>query len=387
RVTRETAEFLLRDLHTPEGGFASSLDADTVVEDGTSVEGATYVWTPAELRTVLGDEDGRWAADLLGVTDAGTFERGTSTLQRRRDPDDPERWARVRERLLRTRVTRPQPDRDDKVVAAWNGLAISALADAGAVLGEQSWIDAAIAAADLIVRLHLDDRGRLRRVSRAGEAGEHPGILEDYANVAQGFLSLVAATGDPVWLSFAEQLLEVVLRRHTDADGSMFDTGDDTTDARLIRRPQDPTDNATPSGQSAAAGALLTFAAYTGSARHREAAERALGIYDALADQAPRFTGWGLAVAEALLAGPAEVAIVGPVTDPRTGALRDVAVRSTAPGAAVVVGDPSDPAVADVPLLRDRPMVGGAPAAYVCRGFVCRAPVTAPDELAAELAA
>src|SRR5690606_28985119 len=277
------------------GGFASSLDADTVI-DGASVEGATYVWTPAELRFVLGDEDGRWAAEVLGVSDTGTFERGASTLQLRRDPDDPERWARLRERLHRVRVTRPQPERDDKVVAAWNGLAISALADAGTVLGEQAWIDSAIAAADLLVRLHLDERGRLRRVSRRGEVGPHPGVLEDYANVAQGFLSLVAATGDPVWLSFAEQLLEVVLRRHAGSDGSLFDTADDATDSRLIRRPQDPTDNATPSGHSAAAGALLTYAAYTGSARHREAAERALRIYGMLAGQAPRFAGWGLAV-------------------------------------------------------------------------------------------
>src|SRR5690606_26365587 len=114
---------------------------------------------------------------------------------------------------------------------------------------------------------------------------------------------------------------------------------------------------------------------------------RALRIYGMLAGQAPRFAGWGLAVAEALAAGPAEVAIVGPVTDPRTSALRDAAVRSSAPGAAVVVGDPSDPAVTEVPLLRDRPLVNGVPAAYVCRGFVCRTPVTDPDALAAELAA
>src|SRR5690606_13272475 len=126
RVTRETAEFLLRDLHTPEGGFASALDADTVV-DGRSAEGATYVWTPGQLREVLGDDDGEWAASLLGVTDAGTFEHGTSTLQLPRDPDDPSRWATLRETLLRARVTRPQPARDDKVITAWNGLAVAAL--------------------------------------------------------------------------------------------------------------------------------------------------------------------------------------------------------------------------------------------------------------------
>jgi uncharacterized protein len=386
RVVRETAGFLISDLRAPEGGFASSLDADTVV-DGRSVEGATYVWTPAQLDEVLGPEDGAWAAGLLQVTDSGTFEGGTSTLQLREDADDPERWTRVRDRLLATRLERPQPTRDDKVVAAWNGLAVAALAEAGALFDEPAWIDAAIACADLLVRVHLDDRGRLVRASRDGRAGHHPGVLEDYADVAEGFLALVAVTGDPVWLSFAEQLLDVVLARYADPAGGFFDTADDTTDVRLsgIRRPQDPTDNATPAGSSAAAGALLTFAAYTGSELHRDAAEKALGVYDGLGAQAPRFAGWGLAVAEALAAGPAEVAVVGPVGDPRTRELLGVALRSTSPGAAVVRGDPAGEVSAEVPLLRDRPLVDGQPAAYVCRHFVCEAPTTDPVRLAAAL--
>jgi hypothetical protein len=386
RIARETAEFLLRDLHTPEGGFASSLDADTVI-GGHSVEGATYVWTPAQLRDVLGETDGRWAADLLGVTESGTFEGAASTLQLRHDPDDRDRWAAVRERLLRARVTRPQPARDDKVVAGWNGLAVAALADAGTLLGEPSWVDAAVACADLLVHLHLDDAGRMRRVSRAGHPSPHAGLLEDYANAAEGFLELVTATSDPVWLSFAEQMLDVIINRHVATEGGFFDTADDATDSRLagIRRPQDPTDNATPSGWSAAAGALLTFSAYTGSARHRDAAERALGVYDPLGAEAPRFAGWGLAVAEALAAGPAEVAIVGSPADPRTVELRAAALRSTSPGVAIVAGDPSDPAAQGVPLLRDRGLVDGIPAAYVCRGFVCERPTTDPAELTATL--
>jgi hypothetical protein len=336
---------------------------------------------------VLGDDDGSWAADLLSVSDAGTFEHGTSTLQLRRDPDDHDRWTDVRERLLQARITRPQPARDDKVVASWNGLAVAALADAGSLLGEPAWIDAAVACADLLVHLHLDDHGRMRRVSRAGSASPHTGLLEDHANTAEGFLALVTATGDPVWLSFAEQVLDVVIARYTDPAGGFFDTADDATDTRLagIRRPQDPTDNATPSGWSAAAGALLTFSAFTGSMRHREAAEHALSVYDSLGAQAPRFAGWGLAVAEALVAGPAEVAIIGSADDPRTGDLRAAALRSASPGAAIVTGDPADSAAQAVPLLRDRPPVGGAPAAYVCRGFVCERPTTDPAELTAAL--
>ncbi|MGH8837680.1 MAG: thioredoxin domain-containing protein [Jiangellaceae bacterium] len=387
RIVRETAEFVLRDLRTADGGFASALDADTAF-DGRSAEGATYVWTPAQLREIVGDDDGAWVAALLGVSEAGTFEDGASTLQLRRDPDDPQRWAGLRRRLLSARAARPQPSRDDKVVTAWNGLAIAALADGGALLEQPSWIEAAVTCADLLVRVHLDDHGRLVRTSRDGRPGRHPGVLEDHADAAEGFLALVSATGDPVWLSLAEQVLDVVLVRFAAPDGGFYDTADDQTDQRLagIRRPQDPTDNATPSGRSAAAGALLTFAALTGSSAHREAAERALAGYDALVARAPRFTGWALAVGEAAASGPAEVAVVGPAHDPRTRALYLAAVRDASPGAAVVAGDPADPASSSVPLLAGRPLVDGRPAAYVCRGFVCERPVTDPAGLGDALA-
>ncbi|WP_240760322.1 thioredoxin domain-containing protein [Phytoactinopolyspora endophytica] len=388
RVVRETAEFLLRDLRTSEGGFASAIDADAPEQEtGKPAEGASYVWTPAQMYEVLDSEDAAWAVRLLGVTESGTFEHGMSTLQLPSDPFDWSRWARVRETLRVARDKRPQPLCDDKVVSAWNGLAIAALAEAGALFDEPSWIDAAADCADLLVRLHLDDHGRLRRVSRGGEAGTPSGVLEDYGDVAEGFLALLAVTGEPAWLSFSEQLLEVVLARFSSDDGGLFDTADDTTDARLagVRRPQDPTDNAAPSGWSAAAGALLTYAAYTGSTRHRVAAESALGVYDALAAQAPRFGGWGMAVSEALLAGPVEVAIVGGPDDARTGALHRAALRHTSPGAAVVAGDPEDAASAAVPLLRDRPLLDGVPSAYVCRHFVCDRPTSDPDELTTQM--
>jgi uncharacterized protein YyaL (SSP411 family) len=144
------------------------------------------------------------------------------------------------------------------------------------------------------------------------------------------------------------------------------------------------TDNATPSGQAAAAGALLTYAAYTGSARHREAAERALGVYAPLAERHARFAGWGLAVAEALADGPREVAVVGTGGDAAAQALHRAALLGTAPGAVVAVGDPDRPDDR-VPLLADRPLVDGRPAAYVCRHFVCEAPPTEPEELARAL--
>ena len=173
RVAEETAEFLLRDLRTDEGGFASALDADTVV-DGRSHEGLTYAWTPAQLVEVLGPDDGERAAALLSVTAAGTFEQGSSTLQLPVDPDDPSWWAATRSRLLQARADRPQPSRDDKVVTAWNGLAIAALADAGTLLARPDLVAAAETAAAFVLDVHLVD-GLLRRTSRAGEVGSAPG--------------------------------------------------------------------------------------------------------------------------------------------------------------------------------------------------------------------
>ena len=376
RVVDETATFLLRDLRTPEGGFASALDADT---DG--VEGLTYAWTPAQLIDALGDADGPWAAGLLAVTEAGTFEHGSSTLQLRNDPDDPRRWAAVRERLLAARGARPQPARDDKVVAAWNGLAVAALADAGAVMGRTEWVDAARTAAELLVGLHVPPgagpRG-LRRVSRDGVVGRHAAVLEDHADVAEGLLALYAATGEPRWLHDAGAHLDTVLDGFAAPGGGFFDTADDAEP--LLRRPQDPADGATPSGTSASAGALLTYAAYTGSGRHREAAERALVAYAPLAHHQPRFAGWALAVSEALVDGPREVAVVAVPGDEAGERLRRVAALSTAPGLAVALGSPGDDG--GVPLLAGRGLVSGVAAAYVCRGFVCDLPRTDPGALA-----
>ncbi|MFJ3233522.1 thioredoxin domain-containing protein [Streptomyces sp. NPDC086787] len=380
RVALETADFMVRELRTDEGGFASALDADSDDGTGRHVEGAYYVWTPGQLREVLGDEDAELAADYFGVTEEGTFEEGRSVLQLPQNERvfDAERVASVREWLLASRAGRPAPGRDDKIVAAWNGLAVAALAETGACFGRPDLVDAAVGTADLLVRLHLDDHARLARTSRDGRAGTNAGVLEDYADVAEGFLALASVTGEGVWLEFAGLLLDQVLTRFTDPDsGALYDTATDAE--RLIRRPQDPTDNATPSGWTAAAGALLSYAAQTGSTRHRVAAERALGVVKALGPRVPRFTGWGLAVAEALLDGPREVAIVAPAFDDEAAtALHRTALLATAPGAVVAYGVAGD---GEFPLLADRPLIDGGAAAYVCRDFTCDAPTTDPERL------
>ncbi|MEU0680358.1 thioredoxin domain-containing protein [Streptomyces albogriseolus] len=380
RVALETADFMVRELRTPEGGFASALDADSDDGTGRHVEGAYYVWTPEQLREVLGDDDADLAARYFGVTEEGTFEEGASVLQlpQRDEVFDAARIDGVRERLLAARDRRPAPGRDDKVVAAWNGLAIAALAETGAYFGRPDLVEAAVAAGDLLVRVHLDEQARIARTSKDGQVGANAGVLEDYADVAEGFLALASVTGEGVWLDFAGLLVDHVLARFLDVkSGALYDTASDAE--RLIRRPQDPTDNATPSGWTAAAGALLGYAAHTGSEPHRTAAERALGVVKALGPRVPRFIGWGLAVAEAALDGPREVAVVGRTADdPATAELHRTALLGTAPGAVVAVGTEGGD---EFPLLADRPLVDGAPAAYVCRNFTCDAPTTDPGRL------
>ncbi len=410
RVAEETCDWMLRELRTADGGLAASLDADSEGE-----EGKFYVWRPAELYAILGPEDGEFAAQAFGVTGIGTFEHGASVLQRRADPADADRLARVRDALLAARAERIRPARDDKVVAAWNGLAISALAECGLLFGRPDFTAAARAAAALLATVHLAG-GRLVRTSRDGTAGSTAGALEDYACTAEGFLTLGGVTGEARWMGLAGRLLEVALDSFGDGQGGFFDTAAD--DEPLIFRPADPADNATPSGTFAVAGALLRYSALAGSARHREAAGAALGVLPGIAARYPRAAGAGLAVAEAWLAGPAEVAVVGSPEDARTRALHQTALYAAPPGAVLALGDgtvsagsgpagsgpagsgaagsgaagsgPAGSGAADseagVPLLAGRGLVDGAPAAYVCRQFACLTPVTTPEQLRRALA-
>jgi len=373
RIAVETGDFMLGELGTEEGGFASALDADS-----EGAEGTYYVWTPDQLREVLGDDDGAWATGLLGVTEAGTFEHGSSVLQLRADPGDDARWASVRSALLAARSRRERPARDDKVVAAWNGLAIASLARAGRLLGEERFVDAALRAGELLWGLHVSTGStsgvRLLRVSRDGAAGAHAGVLEDYGCVADGFLALAEATGHGIWVERAGLLLDVALEQFTAGDGGFHDTAADAE--ALIARPRDPSDNASPSGHSATTAALVRYAALTGSGRHRDAAEAALASVRLLAERAPRFAGWSLASAVSALDGPKEIVVVTEPDDPVGAELAARARRSL--GSVVLVVPPGR---AGIPLLEGRDLVDSRAAAYVCRGLVCERPVTDPAEL------
>jgi uncharacterized protein YyaL (SSP411 family) len=380
RVATDLVGWLLREMRTEQGGFASSLDADSLDDHGHSREGAFYVWSPAQLTSALGAEDGAWAASVLAVTEQGTFEDGFSTLQLLADPD-PERLADVRSRLFHVREQRPRPGRDDKVVAAWNGWLISSLIDAAMIFDQPGWLDAAQTAGELLWRLHWVD-GRLLRTSRDGNVGSAPGILEDYAALAQACVGLAAATADPVWVGRARELVEVIVTQFDDSAGGFFDTAADAE--QLYARPHDPTDNATPSGLSATVHALHAFAQLTGEDTHAARAEEAAGTAGQLIMRAPRFAGWLLADAISRTPGytPLQVAIVGPTDDPARAELARTAHRLAPAGSVILAGQPDQ---LEFALLADRPLVNGRPTAYVCQHFVCKLPVTSVEDLAAQL--
>lgn len=370
RITAQTARFLLDDLADGDL-FVSSLDADA---DGR--EGSTYVWTPAQLAEILGPDDGRWAARVFGVAEAGTFEHGTSVLRLSVDPDD--RLDEVCERLLAARRTRVQPGRDDKVVTAWNGLAVTALAEAGVALSDPQLTRAAQRCAAALLDRHLVD-GRLRRASLGGVVGDSAGILEDYAMLATGLLALHQLTAEPASLTAATGLLDTAIRHFADAQhpGRWFDTADDAE--QLLLRPADPLDGATPSGASSIAEALLTAAhlvAGTRAERYLRLAGQTLDAHAVLLARAPRSAGHWLAVAEAAVRGPLQIAVAC-----QQPASLLAEARRLAPGGAIVVGGQTDSS----PLLAGRNQVAGADAAYVCRGRTCDLPVTDAAALATAL--
>lgn len=392
RVAAMTADFLLRELWIDRGGFAASLDADTDHE-----EGATYRWTGPQLITLLGPALAGAAAEVFALPEPSSAavpasgphpppdELALEVLRLPVDPpdqDDPDGvYAAIRRTMFTARGLRPQPDRDDIIVLRSNGLVIAALAEAGAVLGRPEWVAAARAAVDHLTAVHRVD-GRWFRSSRAGVVGPGRAVLADLGDLAGGLLALYQATGEAALLRQARDVVDAALADFADRDAGsgeiagFFDTAADA--GVLILRPRDPTDGAAPSGLSSIGHALITLAALTGSSRYREAAEIVVGSVAELARRFPRSAGWHLAAAEALVAGPLQIAVSGPA-GPARDALAAL-TRRRAPGGSVIdVGEPDDP---DRPLLADRPAIDGAAAAYVCRGFVCDRPVTAAEDLA-----
>ena len=378
RIVHETAEFMLRELSTTEGGFASAIDADS---EGS--EGAFYRWRPELIYKLLGAEDGAWTCDLLNVTPSGTFEDGFSTLQLLSDPDELSRWMRIRSRLFIDRESRPRPQVDDKIVASWNGLAIAALAEAGVALRQPHWVDAAASAAEHLVNVHMGHHGfhRINRTSRNGQVGANWGVLDDYANVAEGFLALYQVTGQQKWFDLAGNLLQVASENFADQSNGFFYT--DVLAPGLVQRPKNIYDNAEPSGVFALAKALITHSALTGGSEYRKRAEGVLTTISELAGTSPMSVGWGLVAAQALLCGPIQIAIIGSDNQEREEFV-SAAWRSSKPGTVIAIGKPNEETI--VNLLNDRPMIGDGPTIYLCREFVCELPTNDLETFRAQLA-
>jgi hypothetical protein len=356
RVTTETLDYVLRELRLPEGGLASAQDADT---DG--VEGLTFTWTPEEIEAVLGEAHPEWLQP---------FEHGRFVL-RANVPED------AREKLLAEREHRPQPLRDDKALAAWNGLALTALAQAGARLGHRDYVDAAVGVAEFVLTLLSDDRGRLLRSFRAGKA-QIDAYLEDYANVANGLLELSWATGDLRWLEESRRLAGLMVELFADeARGGFF--VDAPEGDGLVARRKEFDDHPTPAGNSMAAFVLLRLARIYGDLELETQAVGVFRLARPLMERAPAAVSHLLCAFDLHFSKPQEIAVVGD-----SGELRAAALEGYRPNAVFAFADaPTDA----VPLLAGKDLVDGSPAAYVCENFACRRPVTGAEDLRAMLAA
>jgi len=389
RAALATAEYLLRDLRQPDGGFSSSQDADT---DG--VEGGSYVWSYDDLTALVG----HGVAAAFGASPAGNMEGGSNVLWRPHpveavaaeldiDEDDLRRHMdEARAALFAERERRPQPATDDKVLAAWNGLAVAALAEAGRAFDRTDLVRAAVDAAAFVDGSLRDADGRLLRSWRRGRTGPRA-FADDHALLADGLLTLFETTFELRWFERARSLCDDLLRSFRDRDaGGFYQTAEDGES--LVLRPKELLDNAVPSGNSAAADVFVRMARLTGDAGYEEAAESALRIVRGAIAQAP--TGFGLALCalEALVSPFREVAIVGaPDAEDTRALVREVTVERFVPNHVLAVAAPGDDATADaVPLLAGRPQLDGSATAYVCERFACNLPVTDPSALAEQLA-
>jgi uncharacterized protein YyaL (SSP411 family) len=364
-VCTETLDWALRELRGPEGGFCSALDADS-----EGVEGRFYVWTVDQLRGALGDELGEAAISYFGASPEGNFEEGANVLEARGDA--PERLPEIRCKLYGARAERVRPGLDDKRLTAWNALMISALADAGAVLGRDDYLQAARACAEFVLSELREAENNLLRTWKDGRASL-PAYLEDHAYLLQALLVLYEATFDERWYVEAIALADTMIEGFADRDGGgFFTTAADVP--YLVSRRKDLEDTPIPSGNSAAALGLLRLARLSGDAEYERQAAGVLALNAPLALRHPLAFGHLLQALDLYLATPREVAIVG--AGPLTGALR----TRFRPHLVLAGTDADSTQGSAVALLRDRTLLDGHQAAYVCERFACKLPVT---ELAA----
>jgi uncharacterized protein len=381
RVATETLGYLLREMQHPDGGFFSSQDADS-----EGVEGKFFAWSWEEVSGLVGAD----AAAAFGATPEGNWagEGGerTNVLWRPQtvgpDAMDLEEARRV---LFEIREGRVRPATDDKVLAGWNAMAIQAFAEAGVAFGNDAFLDAAVTAASFVLSNLRGPDGRLLRSWREGVSGG-PAYADDHALLASATLTLFSRTGDLRWFHEAKALTDDLVRLFSDPErGGFFQTGIDVDP--LVVRPKELSDNAVPSGNSVAAEVLQRIGLLTGDQDLERTGISALRLTRDLLGRAPSAFGHALQALDLSLGPAQEVAIIGPPGDPATKALADeVAAARFLPNVVLAIASPDDREAAEaVALLRDRPLVGGVPTAYVCRRFACRLPVTTPADLADQL--
>jgi uncharacterized protein len=368
RVCVETLDWALREMRGPEGAFLSALDADS-----EGVEGKFYVWSVEELREVLGDEAGV-AIAYFGATPQGNFE-GSNILTR--SAEEPERLPELRRKLYEARAQRVWPGIDDKRIASWNALMISALADAGAVLERPDYLEAAARCADFVLREMRGPDGRLLRTYKDG-AAKLNGYLEDHAYTVEALISLYEATFEPRWFAAARELADFTIEHFADEErGGFFETAD--YHERLVARRKDLEDNPIPAGNSSAAYGLLRLALLTGEYDYERRALGILRLLHKISPQHPQAFAHLLQALDFHLAPVKEVALVGDDVAPLERVVRG-RFRPHLVLAGTATGD------SGVPLLEGRAPVDGHAAAYVCERFACKRPVTEPQELESLLA-
>jgi len=390
RIAEETLEYIIRDMTDRSGGFYSSEDADSEGE-----EGKFYVWTRSEVLDLLGADDGEVFCEFFDVTDEGNFEHGKSILN---TPQTLEEFAADKEmsadaltriinagkrRLFNVREQRVRPGRDDKTLAAWNGLMLTAFAEAANILGRDDYREIAVRNAEFLTKELMRD-GRLLRTYKAGQAKLN-GYLEDYAYVIEGLLAVYEATFELRFFTRARELADTMIDQFWDEqDGGFYFTSSDHEE--LITRTKDYFDNATPSGNSVAAAALLKLAVLT---QQHDYSNNAVTILRALRPAMSRYPsafGYMLSALDFYLSEPKEIAIVGKLDSHEVRSFAEEVYSRYLPNKVVAASEPGDEAAAAaIRLLIDRSSVGSTATAYVCRNYTCLAPATTAEELAARL--
>ncbi|HMB69121.1 MAG TPA: thioredoxin domain-containing protein [bacterium] len=397
RIARETLDYVLREMTEPAGGFRSATDADS---DGR--EGVYFTWTVPQVDELLDADAAALFRAAYGVTDEGNFEDphhptapgepGMNVLHVARTPAEAaaasgfppeeaeESLRRSCQLLFEHRQGRTYPGLDDKVLSAWNGLMISAMAYAGRALGEPRYREAAERAASFVLDGMRREDGRLYRTHRGGES-KIPGFLDDHAFMAAACLDLYEATFETRWFRAATELAAGMNEHFADDDsGGWFHTAHDADE--LVARTRSPFDGAIPAGNGVAAQVMVRLARMTGHAGYRGAAERALRAFTPVLERQPAAALSLLLALEALLRPGGEIALVGDPDAADTRRLVDAVHREYLPGAVLALRPAGDDESAElIPLLAGKEPVDGAAAAYVCRNFACRAPVTTPEDL------